>query len=159
MIDINLRTLTETDYDKIILVVNEWWGGRNVADMLPRLFFIHFQNTSFVLEEDNELVAFLCGFISQAHSKQAYIHFVGVHPKYRMNGLAKRLYNTFFNEARQNGCQEIHCITSPVNKDSIAFHKKMGFIIKHGNREEEGVPITANYNGPGKDSVLFVKTL
>lgn len=127
-----LRNMKESDYDKVILVVNEWWGGRNIADSLPRLFFIHFQNTSFVLEYNHELVAFLCGFISPTYPKQAYIHFVGVHPDHRRNGLAKSLYNTFFNTVHQKGCHEIHSITSPVNKDSIAFHKKMGFQIKPG---------------------------
>lgn len=47
----SLRNVKESDYDKVILVVNEWWGDRNIADSLPRLFFIHFQNTSFVLIE------------------------------------------------------------------------------------------------------------
>lgn len=155
----SLRTITASDYDKVIMVVNEWWGGRNIADNLPRLFFDHFQNTSFVVEKDNELVAFLCGFISQTHPGQAYIHFIGVHPQYRLNGWAEKLHSAFFNEVRKSGCQEIHCITSPANKDSIAFHKKMGFIISAGNREEEGIPITTDYNGPGKDRVLFLKTL
>lgn len=154
----SLRNAKESDYDKVILVVNEWWDGRNIADSLPRLFFIHFQNTSFVLENNHELVAFLCGFISPAYPQQAYIHFVGVHPNHRRNGLAKSLYNTFFDTVYQNGCNEIHSITSPVNKDSIAFHRKMGFQIKPG-KMVEGIPVAENYNGPGKDRVLFVKTL
>lgn len=154
-----LRTIRESDYDKVITVVNEWWGGRNIADNLPRLFFKHFQNTSFVIEANDEIVAFLCGFISPTYPEQAYIHFVGVHPKYRLSGLAKNLYNAFFNQVRQNGCQEIYCITSPINKDSIAFHKRMGFLIISGNQEKAGISINTDYNGPGKDRVLFVKTL
>ena len=37
----------------------QWWGGRPMAAMLPRLFFVHFRPTSFVLEQDGRLVAFL----------------------------------------------------------------------------------------------------
>lgn len=156
---VSIRRITESDYDKIIPIINEWWGGRNMADQLPRLFFVHFQSTGFVMERDDEIIAFLCGFISQAHPQQAYIHFVGVHPKFRMNGFAKNLYNAFFEEVRRNGCQGVHCLTSPVNKQSIAFHKSMGFSLKPGNAEEDGVPITTGYDGPGKDRVLFFKRI
>lgn len=154
-----LRSATEDDYNKIIPVVNEWWGGRNVADMLPRLFFVHFRNTSFVIEANNEPLAFLCGFISQAETEQAYIHFIGVHPEYRKKGLAKKLYYVFFNLARECRCREVHCVTSPINQVSITFHKKIGFQIKHGNQNDKGMPFTAGYDGPGQDRVLFVKAL
>lgn len=153
-----LRTATEDDYNKIISVVNDWWDGRSMADMLPRLFFVHFRNTSLVVELDNAPVAFLCGFISQANPKQAYIHFVGVNPKYRHQGLARNLYNNFFAQVRVHGCREVHCVTAPINKGSIAFHKKMGFITKEGRQiAEEGVPFTADYDGPGQNRVLFLK--
>ena len=39
--------------------------------MLPRLFFEHFRDTSFVAEEDGEIVGFLCGFLSQTYPDQA----------------------------------------------------------------------------------------
>ncbi|MGE5397693.1 MAG: N-acetyltransferase family protein [Chitinophagales bacterium] len=157
--DVSLRPLNESDYDRIIMVLNDWWGGRNMVDSLPRIFFKHFQTTSFVLEANDEIVAFLCGFVSPTYPEQAYIHFSGVHPHWREQGLAKRIYNAFFDKAHQKGCSEIYSITSPVNKDSIAFHRKMGFEILPGNREVEGVSVTINYNGPGKDRVLFVKKL
>lgn len=43
-----IRALTLEDYAPIIGVVDAWWGGRTMAAMLPRLFFIHFRDTSFV---------------------------------------------------------------------------------------------------------------
>ena len=33
--------------------VNAWWGGREMAPMLPKLFFLHFEGTSFVVEDDD----------------------------------------------------------------------------------------------------------
>jgi len=39
-----LRYLEETDYQPIVEVVDEWWGGRPVAVLLQKLFFIHFRH-------------------------------------------------------------------------------------------------------------------
>ncbi|MFD0697106.1 GNAT family N-acetyltransferase [Paenibacillus sp. GCM10027628] len=144
-----VRCLQETDYTEIISVLNDWWGGRQMTQLLPRLFFEHFQNTSFVIEHDGKIVSFLVGFISQTHSHEAYIHFVGVHPEFRKNGLARRLYKLFFNKVRGHGCNTVRCITSPVNKNSILFHQRMGFSSS----------IAVDYESPGEDRVLFVKDL
>ena len=35
------------DYFPIIQDIDAWWGGRPMAGMLPRLFFEHFQLTSY----------------------------------------------------------------------------------------------------------------
>ena len=42
-----IRQLRADDHQQIISVVDDWWGGRPMARMLPRLFFLHFQDTSF----------------------------------------------------------------------------------------------------------------
>lgn len=143
------RHVAETDYLPIIFVVNDWWGGRVMAPRLPRLFFEHFQTTSFIVEQDGMRVAFLIGFISQTNPEEAYIHFVGVHPEYRLHNLGRHLYETFFSTVRELGCHTVRCITSPVNERSIAFHMHMGFSVC---RE-------IDYQGPGQDYMLFAKTI
>jgi GNAT superfamily N-acetyltransferase len=81
-----VRAIRESDHEKVISVVNEWWGGRDIPWLLPRLFFQHFGDTSFAVEEDGELVAFLIGFVSQSREGEAYIHFVEVRPDRRNKG-------------------------------------------------------------------------
>jgi GNAT superfamily N-acetyltransferase len=154
-----VRFLEESDFNPIISVLDEWWGGRHMSDMLPRLFFKHFNNTSFVIQENNQVVAFLIGFVSQVYPNQAYVHFTGVHPEYRKKGLGKLLYQAFFDVVKQKGCNTVHLVTSPVNQNSIAFHTHIGFQIEDGNGCIEGVAVHTNYSGPGKDRVLFVKAL
>ena len=158
-VDFLLRNIEEDDYDRIIPLVDHWWGGRKVADKLPRWFFIHFSSTSWVVEDQGEPVAFICGFISPSRPGQAYIHFIGVHPDYRHQGLASRLYWRFFAASARSGCREVHSLTSPVNLGSIAFHRRMGFEVRPGGREANGVPVAVDYNGPGEDRVLFMKRL
>jgi ribosomal protein S18 acetylase RimI-like enzyme len=155
----NIRHLNEHDYPAVIRVIDQWWGGRHMADMLPKLFFVHFQGTSFAAEEHGQLIAFLAGFVSQTYPDQAYIHFVGIDPEHRQRGLGRQIYERFFAAAREHGCSIARCVTSPVNVASIAFHTRMGFDVEKINGVSNGVPCTINYDGNGQDRVLFVKSL
>jgi hypothetical protein len=53
-----IRQLSTADYPVVISVIDQWWGGRAMADKLPRLFFQHFTDTSFAAERDRKPVAF-----------------------------------------------------------------------------------------------------
>jgi ribosomal protein S18 acetylase RimI-like enzyme len=88
---VRIRPIRPSDYRTVIAVIDDWWGGRHMADMLPRLFFEHFTDTSFAAERDGELAGFLIGFRSQSRPGEAYIHFVGIHPGERGHGLVRAL--------------------------------------------------------------------
>lgn len=157
---IKLRNLEASDHLPIVTVVNDWWGGRQVAHLLPKLFFQHFRPTSFVAEtEAKQMAGFLVGFISQTDPTQAYIHFVGVDPKQRALGVGRILYEHFFETVRAKGCREVFSITSPTNSGSQAFHNKMGFEILSGDLIANGVAATADYDGYGADRVRFRRVL
>ncbi|KLV29058.1 MULTISPECIES: GNAT family N-acetyltransferase [Priestia] len=141
-----VRLVKGSDYYVISPLINDWWNGRQMSDLLPKLFFDHFKNTSFIVEEEGEIIGFLIGFLSQSYSNEAYIHFVGIHPEYRGKGIGRQLYNQFFDVIKQSGRNIVRCVTSPVNKASIAYHTKMGFEIEQGNKDNQ-------------DKVLFVKYL
>lgn len=154
-----IRSVKGSDYNAISPLINEWWGGRQMSDMLPKLFFVHFNETSYIAEINGEIVGFLIGFLSQSYTNEAYIHFVGVHPEYRKNNIGKKLYNEFFHVVKKNDRNIVRCVTSPVNKASIAYHMRMGFEIEKGNKEVDGITVFADYDGPDQDRVLFVKKI
>ena len=146
-----IRHAQPSDYARVIQHVNAWWGGREMAPMLPKLFFLHFEGTSFVAErEDGTIAGFLIGFLSQTDSAEAYIHFVGVAPDQRGSGLGRELYERFFAGVSADGRTVVRAVTSPANADSIAFHEAMGFEVDR---------VAEDYDGPGEDRVLFVKHL
>jgi ribosomal protein S18 acetylase RimI-like enzyme len=156
---IRIRHAEPSDYRPVISVVNEWWGGRNMADMLPKLFFVHFRPTSFVAERDGKIVGFVVGFVSQTYSREAYIHFVGIDPEFRKEGLGRALYGQFLETVKVLGCRRVRCVTSPVNRGSVAFHLRMGFSMEPSEKTIEGIPVAEDYDGPGGDRVLFSKAL
>lgn len=152
------RELRESDHAAVIAIVDEWWGGRHVADKLPRLFVRLFRETSFAIEEDGELVAFLVGIVGSP-AEEAYVHFVGVRPGHRSSGIGRRLYEEFLGEARRRGCSSVRAITSPVNRGSIIFHGRMGFEVVEGDVETDGVSVHSDYDGDGKEKVVFRRDL
>ncbi|GAA4667848.1 GNAT family N-acetyltransferase [Streptomyces youssoufiensis] len=158
--------------------------ARELSLLLPRLFLQHFAATSLIAERrpDAEepdaagpdaagpdgagpggaagaLAGFLVGFHSPDRPGTAYIHFVGVHPELRHQGVARQLYERFFARAVAAGRQEVRSIVSPANKPSIAFHHSMGFRPEGGDYESDGVPVHRDYDGPGHDRISFRRVL
>jgi ribosomal protein S18 acetylase RimI-like enzyme len=144
----DLRHAEPADYGRVIEVIDHWWGGREMAAMLPKLFFVHFRDTSFVAEEDGELAGFICGFRSQTYADEAYVHFVGVDPGRRTSGLGRALYERFFEAVAPRTV--VRAVTAPVNERSVAFHRAMGFQVER---------VDEDYDGRGQARVLLVKDL
>ncbi len=156
---ISVRCLEPDDYAPTIAVVDAWWGGRRMRDMLPKLFFVHFRPTSFAAEVDGRLAGFLCGFVSQTDPAVAYVHFVGVDPGLRGAGVGRSLYARFFEAARAAGCREARAVTSPLNAASVTFHRRIGFDVMPGPAQSADIAFTPGYDGPGEDRVVFSLTL
>ncbi|CAM9267092.1 unnamed protein product [Ectocarpus sp. 12 AP-2014] len=143
-----VRTCTGSeDYSAVIGLVDAWWG-RRVSPMLPRLFFDHFCDTTFMAvirdeeaqkaeaqqteaadttQRDEVIVGFLCGFVSQSRAGEAHAHFIGIDPAHRGAGLGALLYHQFFQAVQTRGCTLVHAVTSTGNTASVAFHKAIGF--------------------------------
>ena len=154
-----IRPIEPDDYHLVASVIDAWWGGRSMRALIPPLFFEHFRPTSFAAGEPGTVRAFLLGFQSQSHPKVGYIHFAGVEPAFRGRGFGRILYERFFAAAAVLGCGQVQCITSPMNKGSIAFHKAMGFEILPGTGEVDGVPVSLDHSGEGQHRVVFRRML
>ncbi|MFC8130670.1 GNAT family N-acetyltransferase [Streptomyces sp. NPDC057302] len=158
------RHPVEEDHPRVLPALDTWWGGlkgragaQERALLLPRLYFQHFTTTSFLIERDGierdgierdegQVAAFLVGFLSQTEPDTAYVHFVGVDPQLHGQGIGRSLYQAFFTLARSHGRRYVHCITSPQNTASQAFHTRLGFTVS---------TVKPDYDGPGLDRVAF----
>lgn len=161
------RRPTETDHARVLAELDRWWqdfggaaGSVERSLLLPRLYFQHFTGMSRLVERaDGTLMAFLVGFLSPDRPQVGYIHFVGVDPTCHRSGLGAELYRRFFRDAAEAGATRVSCITSPGNTRSIAFHRRLGFLIVPGDRDVAGVSVHADYDGPGRDRVVFSRNL
>lgn len=156
---LKIRNGKPPDHEKIVSVMPEWWGGRDLSSSVLKVFFIHFKQSTFIAEIGDELIGFLVGFMSQSEERVGYIHFAGVHPQFRKFGIGRRLFEKFYAACKANDRSILKSCTSPVNKLSINFHRKMGFEIEAGNGIIDDVPVTLDYLGKGNPMVLFKKIL
>src|SRR5260370_331770 len=95
--------LRPSDYGTVIAVIDEWWGGRPMSDMVPRLFFEHFAGTSFAADRPVPLAGFLVGFLSQSQPAEAYIHFGGGRPGQPGQGRGRPPYDALVRCDRLGG--------------------------------------------------------
>ena len=91
-----VRNGDPSDHIKIIGLMKDWWGGRDLTGLLLKQFFYHFRNTILIVESPDELIGFIMGYFSQTHLKEAYIHFVSINPNFRKMGMGRFLYEKFF---------------------------------------------------------------
>ena len=159
---IAFRRPTEADYPGMVRVIDDWWGGRKMDVLLPRLWLQHFTGTSWLAETaDGRLAGFLVGFHSPDQANVAYCRLIATSPNMRGRGVGRALYECFFDDARSAGRHEVRAITWPGNRASIAFHRALGFEVEAGPGSQNlyGTPAQAGYDFDREDRAILVRTI
>lgn len=160
--DITFRRPIEADYPAISRVIDDWWGGRKMDNLLPRLWLQHFTGTSWLAESGNgRLAGFLVGFMSPDHPELAYCHMIATNPNLRRHGLGRALYERFFDDARAAGRTHVRAVTWPANRSSLAFHRALGFEIESGPGTQNlyGAPARPGYDFDREDRTILTLAL
>lgn len=160
--DLVFRRPSADDHQRLVGVVDEWWGGRPWHHLLPRLWLEHFTGTSWIAERaDGRLAGFIVGFISQDDPSTAYAHMIASDPNRRRRGTGRALYEHFFADAQAIGARRVRAVTWPGNRPSVAFHGALGFVIDDGPGTVPiyGTPAHPDHDGDGEDRVVFTRDL
>lgn len=151
---------TKADFDEILDNLPRFWGEIRVEILRPlhHPTFIHeFGDTCFVAKHGEEIVGYLFGFVSQT-GPTGYIHLTAVRLDSRNQGVGAKLHSAFGGKARAMGCKHVKAITTPTNKEPIAFHRVLGMrLLGEAKAEQEPEPVVKDYAGPGADRVVFWK--
>ena len=149
---VTIRHAQPADYGRVIQHVNAWWGGREMAPMLPKLFFLHFEGTSFVAEDDDgRIVAFLIGFVSQTERRRGVHPFRGRRAGAAWLGRRARALRALLRRGERAWAAPSSAVSRRLRTtDSVAFHEALGFEVDR---------VAPDYDGPGEDRVLFLKPL
>lgn len=161
-VGLRFRHPTEEDHARIVGLVDEWWGGRRMRALLPRLWFQHFASTSWIAEaDDGRLAGFVVAFISQDDPTTGYVHMIAADPNRRRAGIGRVLYETVFGDLASRGVRRVKAVTWPGNRQSVAFHRSIGFRIDDGPGTQNlyGTPAYPDYDGDGDDRVVFTRDL
>ena len=152
----NVRRITKQDFDRIVEVIDHWWGGP-LGTFAHPIFFYELGGQALVVEKDGEMIGFLLGFVVRgADSPEAsgvadvgYVHLVGIHPDHRRKGVGRLLYQRFTEACRAVGCRKMKAITAFGNEGSIRFHAALGW---------ETTEID-HYAGPNRRRIVFTKQI
>ncbi len=161
-VELAFRRPSEADHARIVGLVDEWWGGRKMRTLLPRLWFQHFTGTSWIAEnEAGRLAGFVVAFISQDDPTTGYVHMIAADPNHRRAGIGRALYDRVFADLASRGVRRVKAITWPGNRQSVAFHHSIGFRVDDGPGTQNlyGTPAYADYDGHGDDRVVFTRDL
>lgn len=159
---VTFRRPTEADYPGMVRVIDDWWGGRKMDVLLPRLWLQHFTSTSWLAETAaGRLAGFLIGFHSPDQANVAYCQLIATNPNLRQHGVGRALYERFFEDALRAGRHEVRAITWPGNRASIAFHRALGFELEAGPGSHNlyGTPAQPGYDFDREDRAILVRTI
>jgi len=145
----NVRRIAKGDFDRIVEVIDHWWGGP-IGTFSHPIFFYELGDQALVVEQGAEMIGFLLGFVVPSDAaRTGYVHLVGIHPDYRRRGVGRLLYEHFIQECRASRCVRMKAITTPGNEGSIRFHLALGWNVQE----------VEDYAGPGRRRFVFTKSL
>ncbi len=144
---------SHSDFLQILSDIEDFWGSNRTLSYHHPMFVNEFGNTSFVIKNNDIVIAYLFGFLSQTE-QTGYVHLIGVRQGYQKRGLGKKLYRHFIENLKNIGIQNLKAITIPTNEKSINFHLSIGMQMT-GIETENGIKIIKDYSGLGQDRVVF----
>lgn len=157
-----IRNTLEEDFIKIADLGEKCEPMETERNSIYHIFTKYFKSTCFVAElSSGKIGGFLLGFISQENPEESYIHLLCVDPKIRGRNIGKKMIDAFIKMAAARGCKKVNLITKPINWNSIAFYKKLGFLEEKSGESMTVLGTTAikNYDGPGEHMVVFYKLI
>ena len=160
--ELALRHPTEADQPRIVGLVDEWFAGRRVHQLVVRAWFRHFGSTSWLAEDaTGHPIGFLIGYRSQDHPTEAVIHLVGVHPSHRRRGIGRALVSSVLADAAGAGATTVTALAWPGEPIPIAFFRAVGFRPDDGPGSQSlyGTPAFPDYESEGEDRIVFIRRL
>jgi ribosomal protein S18 acetylase RimI-like enzyme len=155
----DVRSITKGDFDRVVEVIDHWWGGP-ISTFAHPIFFYELGGAGLVVEEGAQMIGFLLGFVvsgastgmrgrGDGESRSGYVHLVGIHPDFRRRGVGRLLYDRFTQDCRAAQCVSMKAITTPGYEGSIRFHVALGWDVQE----------VEDYAGPGRRRIVFTKRL
>jgi len=155
----DVRRITKVDFDRIVEVIDHWWGGP-ISTFAHPIFFYELGGEGLIALEDSRMIGFLLGFVAGGpgtgrsvamggDSRTGYVHLVGIHPDHRRRGVGRLLYDRFTQACRNAECTSMKAITTPGFEGSIRFHVAQGWDVQEVD----------DYAGPGRKRIVFTRRL
>lgn len=114
-----------------------------------------FSTTCPVAIVDGRLAGVVIAFRSQDVPEDVYVQDVMVHPGFRRRGVAGALLGTVGSTAHAWGCRRLYLTSEPGNAIAYTAWRRFGFTNVPGDEVRDGVHVTRDVKGPGKDRAVY----
>ncbi|MBM0274800.1 GNAT family N-acetyltransferase [Micromonospora tarensis] len=104
---------------------------------------------------DDTVVGAVIAMQGQVDRSEIYVQDVMVHPDRRRRGVAAALISAVREQAQRWGCRRIYLTSEPDNAPALHAWRSLGFINLVGDCVVNGVEVTKDFKGPGKDRAVF----
>jgi GNAT superfamily N-acetyltransferase len=104
---------------------------------------------------DGAVVGAVVAMRSQEDPADIYIQDVMVHPGHRRRGIARALIGSVYRRGAAWGCRRIYLTSDPGNAAAYGAWTALGFTNPTGDYTVDGVAVTRDFKGPGKDRAVF----
>ncbi|GGL20694.1 GNAT family N-acetyltransferase [Nocardia jinanensis] len=111
------------------------------------------------ISPDNTIAGAVMAFRSQDDPADVYIQDVMVHPQYRRRRIAHSLLGSVRSRAEVWGCRRLYLTSEPDNRAAHASWTSLGFDNVVGDHEVDGISVTADFKGPGRDRAVYALSL
>ena len=159
----DVRHPTEADLPDLDERLRDWREERPGRGGPGRTWFRHHAGTAWLAEASGELrpLGLVLGFRSVDRPEVAVIHVVAVDPTYRRRGIGRDLVERFAAPLVEAGVIVLEATCRPDARIALGFFAALGFEPQAGPGSSRlyGVPAFPDWDGPGEDRVLLVRSM
>lgn len=117
-----------------------------------------FNNTCLVATKNDKICALLIAYQNQSERSELYIQDILVSPEQQKQGLCRQLLQSLEERALKLKVKKIW-LTSEFTNSSCKVWPKLGFRNPIADEEANGLHISKNLKGIGKDRIIFEKKI
>jgi ribosomal protein S18 acetylase RimI-like enzyme len=156
-LDIQIDTIKRSDIEELRNLFSKaghYVSPRSLSDYW--LYAYLFNNTCLAAKLNEKLVGSIIAFCDQTKNyKEIYIQDVALLPDYQGQGIGSMLMEEFIKVAKKLNIERVWLTSEPDNEKAYKLWTKFGFENKEADYQENGLWVTKDLKGAGKDRVIY----
>jgi L-2,4-diaminobutyric acid acetyltransferase len=157
----HFRKPNESDFERVYDFVSACKPLESYAVHFYKIMLRYFRNTCLVAEENNVIVGFVLGFVSQVDPKTYFLWQIGVSPEKQGQGIGNRLLTEMESLLKKTRVGRMELTVDPENITSQKLVEKTGFVVV-SQKEKDSISVhdkmaLKDYYGQGRHFILYEK--
>jgi ribosomal protein S18 acetylase RimI-like enzyme len=157
----NLRNPAQEEHARLLDLLADWLERPALPHALGGMLLRQMDRVSWLAETDSgRTIGLLLGLVGPDRPGEAAVALVGVDPALRRRGIGRALVERFGADVGERGAARIVAAVQPDERIALAFFAALGFEpdAGPGATHIHGIPAFADWDGPGQDRAVLVRS-